>query len=552
MKQSLQLKLGQQLTMTPQLQQAIRLLQLSTLDLQQEIQEALESNPMLEVEESFDNPSSTGDYEGSELDKADYTRQLEIAAEAGTDHGTDFTASENFSSNTADNFSEPNSYGEGGDSFGEGESFSEGESYGDNDVYGEGDGFSADSGDWSDSIPSDLPVDTSWDDVYQSSSGSSSSNYDNDDNDFESRRAATDSLYDHLMWQLNLTPMSDRDRVLAMAIIDAVEPSGMLSITIEEIFEGMRGDFEELELDEVEAVQHRLQQFDPCGVCSQNLSECLLVQLQQFDPKTPFLESAKLIAKQYLPVLGSRDYRQLMRRTKLKEAELSQAVALIQSLNPRPGDMIANGDTEYVVPDVFVEKRDGRWIVELNPDIAPRLRINSDYASMVKRADSSTDNTFLKDNLQEARWFLKSLQSRNETLLKVASCIVEKQRGFLDYGPEAMKPLVLHDIAEIVEMHESTISRVTTQKYMHTPQGIFELKYFFSSHVSTDSGGECSSTAIRAIIKKLVSAENPKKPLSDSKITDLLAEQGIQVARRTIAKYRESLNIPPSNERKTI
>jgi RNA polymerase sigma-54 factor len=551
MKQSLQLKLGQQLTMTPQLQQAIRLLQLSTLDLQQEIQEALESNPMLEVEEAFDSPGSTNEYEGSELDKADYTRQLEIAAESGTDHGTDFTASENFST-TADNYSETTSYTEAGDSFGEGESFGESESFGDSDVYGEGDGFSADAGEWSDSIPSDLPVDTSWDDVYQSSSSSSSSNYDNEDNDFESRRAATDSLYDHLMWQLNLTPMSDRDRVLAMAIIDAVEPSGMLSITLEEIFEGMRGDFEELELDEVEAVQHRLQQFDPCGVCSQNLSECLLVQLQQLDPKTPFLESAKLITKQYLPVLGSRDYRQLMRRTKLKEAELSQAVALIQSLNPRPGDMIANGDTEYVVPDVFVEKRDGRWIVELNPDIAPRLRINSDYASMVKRADSSTDNTFLKDNLQEARWFLKSLQSRNETLLKVASCIVEKQRGFLDYGPEAMKPLVLHDIAEIVEMHESTISRVTTQKYMHTPQGIFELKYFFSSHVSTDSGGECSSTAIRAIIKKLVSAENPKKPLSDSKITDLLGEQGIQVARRTIAKYRESLNIPPSNERKTI
>ena len=551
MKQSLQLKLGQQLTMTPQLQQAIRLLQLSTLDLQQEIQEALESNPMLEVEEVFDSPGSTNEYEGSELDKADYTRQLEIAAESGTDHGTDFTASENFST-AADNYSETSSYTEGGDSFGESESFGETESFGDSDVYGEGDGFSADAGEWSDSIPSDLPVDTSWDDVYQSSSSSSSSNYDNDDNDFESRRAATDSLYDHLMWQLNLTPMSDRDRVLAMAIIDAVEPSGMLSITIEEIFEGMRGDFEELELDEVEAVQHRLQQFDPCGVCSQNLSECLLVQLQQFDSKTPFLESAKLIAKQYLPVLGSRDYRQLMRRTKLKEAELSIAVALIQSLNPRPGDMIANGDTEYVIPDVFVDKRDGRWIVELNPDIAPRLRINSDYASMVKRADSSTDNTFLKDNLQEARWFLKSLQSRNETLLKVASCIVEKQRGFLDYGPEAMKPLVLHDIAEIVEMHESTISRVTTQKYMHTPQGIFELKYFFSSHVSTDSGGECSSTAIRAIIKKLVSAENPKKPLSDSKITDLLGEQGIQVARRTIAKYRESLNIPPSNERKTI
>ncbi len=550
MKQSLQLKLGQQLTMTPQLQQAIRLLQLSTLDLQQEIQEALESNPMLEMEEGFDSPGQTTDYEGSDGDNVDYTRQQEIAADSHGESTTDFSASDTYSA-SSDNYQESSNYSEG-DSFGEGESFGDSESFGDTDVYGEGESFSADSGDWSEAIPSDLPVDTSWDDVYQSSASGSSNNYDNEDNDFESRRAATDSLYDHLMWQLNLTPMSDRDRVLAMAIIDAVEPSGMLSITLEEIFEGMRDDFEELELDEVVAVQHRLQQFDPCGVCSQNLSECLLVQLQQFDPKTPFLDSAKLIAKQYLPVLGSRDYRQLMRRTKLKESELSQAVALIQSLNPRPGDMIASGDTEYVVPDVFVEKKDGRWLVELNPEIAPRLRINADYASMVKRADSSSDNTFLKDNLQEARWFLKSLQSRNETLLKVASCIVEKQRGFLEYGPEAMKPLVLHDIAEIVEMHESTISRVTTQKYMHTPQGIFELKYFFSSHVSTDSGGECSSTAIRAIIKKLVNAENPKKPLSDSKITDLLAEQGIQVARRTIAKYRESLNIPPSNERKTI
>ncbi len=549
MKQSLQLKLGQQLTMTPQLQQAIRLLQLSTLDLQQEIQEALDSNPMLEMEESFDSPQSS-DYEGSAEDQIDYNRQQEIAAESGTDTSSDYSSSDSFTSSTSDNFSEPN-YSDT-ESFGESDNFSDGESFSDNDVYGEGESFSADSGDWSDSIPSDLPVDTSWDDVYQTSSAGSSTNFDNEDSDFESRRAATDSLYDHLMWQLNLTPMSDRDRVLAMAIIDAVEPSGMLSISIEEIFEGMRNDLEDLELDEVVAVQHRLQQFDPCGVCSQNLSECLLVQLQQFDAKTPYLDSAKLIAKLYLPILGSRDYRQLMRRTKLKEAELSQAIALIQSLNPRPGDIIASGDTEYVVPDVFVEKRDGRWIVELNPEIAPRLRINANYASMVKRADSSSDNTFLKDNLQEARWFLKSLQSRNETLLKVASCIVEKQRGFLDYGPEAMKPLVLHDIAEIVEMHESTISRVTTQKYMHTPQGIFELKYFFSSHVSTDSGGECSSTAIRAIIKKLVSAENPKKPLSDSKITDLLAEQGIQVARRTIAKYRESLNIPPSNERKTI
>jgi len=546
MKQSLQLKLGQQLTMTPQLQQAIRLLQLSTLDLQQEIQEALDSNPMLEVEDNFDSPSSNN----SDFEESDYARTQEVAASNDSskdDFNESYSAETSYSESSGDSF-DGDSFSDSG--FGEADSFSEGFSEPDN--YSGTDDYSESATEWNEAIPSDLPVDTSWDDVYQTNQSSGTTNYDNEDNDFESRRAATDSLYDHLMWQLNLTPMSDRDRIIAMAIIDAVEPSGMLSVTLEDIFSGLISEWDDLELDEVEAVQHRIQQFDPCGACSQNLAECLSVQLQQFDASTPFLAEAKLIAKQYLPLLASRDFRQLMRRTKLREDELSQAVSLIQSLNPRPGDMIASGDTEYVVPDVFVEKREGRWIVELNPEIAPRLRINSDYASLVKRADSSSDNTFLKDNLQEARWFLKSLQSRNETLLKVASCIVEKQRGFLEYGAEAMKPLVLHDIAEIVEMHESTISRVTTQKFMHTPQGIFELKYFFSSHVSTDSGGECSSTAIRALIKKLVSAENPKKPLSDSKITDLLGEQGIQVARRTIAKYRESLNIPPSNERKTL
>ncbi len=544
MKQSLQLKMGQQLTMTPQLQQAIRLLQLSTLDLQQEIQEALDSNPMLEVEDSFDTPTAPD----KEFDDGDYVRSQEVAASNEGDN-SDFNES-------YDGYNAEASYGEVGsgssdDKFSE-SNFNESEGFGDTDNYSGTDDYSESATEWNEAIPAELPVDTSWDDVYQTSQSSGSSNFENEDNDFESRRAATDSLYDHLMWQLNLTPMSDRDRIIAMAIIDAVEPSGMLSVTLEDIHSGLISEWEDLELDEVEAVQHRLQQFDPCGACSQNLAECLSVQLHQYDSATPFLAEAKLIAKQYLPLLASRDFRQLMRRTKLREEELSEAVSLIQSLNPRPGDMIASGDTEYVVPDVFVEKRGGRWVVELNPEIAPRLRINADYASLVKRADSSSDNTFLKDNLQEARWFLKSLQSRNETLLKVASCIVEKQRGFLDYGAEAMKPLVLHDIAEIVEMHESTISRVTTQKFMHTPQGIFELKYFFSSHVSTDSGGECSSTAIRALIKKLVGAENPKKPLSDSKITDLLGEQGIQVARRTIAKYRESLNIPPSNERKTL
>ena len=508
MKQSLQLKLGQQLTMTPQLQQAIRLLQLSTLDLQQEIQEALDSNPMLEVEENLDDTS------GSEQKDNDPDGKVDRR-----DDGQEGLNSADVASNTTASEAD--------------ESTAEGE--------------------WNESIPQDLPVDTSWDDVYESSASTlPASNYEGDDNDFESRRGNTESLYDHLMWQLNLTPMSERDEIIALAIIDSVGPSGLLSSTIEDIYEGLTANWDDLELDEVQAVQHRLQQFDPCGTCSIDLVDCLLVQLAQFDKNTPHLEAAQLIVRQYLPLLGSRDYRQLMRKTRLKEPELAQAVALIKTLNPHPGDSISTSETEYVVPDVFVDKKEGRWTVELNPDIAPKLRINSGYASMVKRADSSRDNTFLKDNLQEARWFLKSLQSRNETLLKVATCIVEKQRGFLEYGAEAMKPLVLHDIAELVEMHESTISRVTTQKYMHTPQGIFELKYFFSSHVSTDSGGECSSTAIRAIIKKLVAAENPKKPLSDSKITEMLSEQGIRVARRTIAKYRESLNIPPSNERKGL
>ncbi len=508
MKQSLQLKLGQQLTMTPQLQQAIRLLQLSTLDLQQEIQEALDSNPMLEVNENSPEPES------------DKNKEANTLSENANDDTT-AAAQEQASTQESNEFPDSDSPQE----------------------------------DWSDAIPDDLPVDTSWDEVYQSApSPGSSAGPDMDDSDFESRRAVTESLQDHLLWQLNLTPMSEIDRIIASAIIDAVQPDGMLSVSIEEIHSGLFDLNAEssLELDEVEAVQHRIQQFDPIGVGSQDLSECLMVQLNQFPKDTPRLEAAKLIVRDYLNLLGSRDYKQLMRRAKLKEPELKEVVELIQGLNPRPGDAIDSSDTEYLVPDVYVSKKDDRWMVELNPDIAPKIRINSEYASMVKRADSSSDNTFLRDNLQEARWFLKSLQSRNETLLKVASCIVEKQRGFLDFGPEAMKPLVLHDVAETVSMHESTISRVTTQKFMHTPQGIFELKYFFSSHVSTDSGGECSSTAIRAIIKKLVAAENAKKPLSDSKITTVLADQGIKVARRTIAKYRESLGIPPSNERKRL
>ncbi|WP_431688261.1 RNA polymerase factor sigma-54 [Hahella sp. NBU794] len=497
MKTSLQLKLGQQLTMTPQLQQAIKLLQLSTLDLQQEIQQALESNPMLEVSEEDESPN----------------------------HVQNDTISDMLANNSSKERTQESGMDEGG---------------------------FAEEDNWSDSIPNDLPVDTAWDDVFQSGSSSYSGGED-DEYDFESRNSKGETLQDHLLWQLNLTPMSDIDRMIAVAIIDAVNTDGYLSLTPDEIHGGLQTEGEEeIELDEVRAVLKRVQQFDPPGVATCNLQDCLLSQLNQLPKDTPWLGQAKLVVSHYINLLGNRDYAQLMRRSRLKEDDLREVLKLIQSLNPRPGEGIQESNTEYVVPDVIVKKANGRWLVELNPEIAPKIRINPGYAGLVRRADNSSDNTYLRDQLQEARWFIKSLQSRNETLLKVASQIVEHQQGFLEYGEEAMKPLVLHDIAEAVEMHESTISRVTTQKYMHTPRGVFELKYFFSSHVSTDTGGECSSTAIRAIIKKLVAAESPKKPLSDSKIAALLGDQGINVARRTIANYREALSIPPSNERKRL
>ena len=503
MKQSLQLKLGQQLTMTPQLQQAIRLLQLSTLDLQQEIQQALDSNPLLEAEEDETFP---GENEADSREQAD---------SAGQDGPMD---SQDGPMDSQDGAGE----------------------------------LAADS-DWDGNLPEELPVDTQWDDLLPSASAPMGAADDMPDSDFESRNTAGESLQEQLLWQLNLTRLSDTDRLIALAIIDATDENGRLQQELEELHEALlEGSDLDIELDEIVAVLHRLQQFEPAGVCTRNLQECLLVQLRQLPPSTPWLEQARVILSRHINQLGSGDFKQIMRRTRLSEQDLKEVLALIQSLDPNPGQSVAQESTEYVVPDVFVSKRDGRWVVELNPDIAPRLRINSNYASLIKRADNSADNTFLRDNLQEARWFLKSLHSRNETLMKVATKIVEHQRNFLDYGPEAMKPLVLHEIAEAVEMHESTISRVTTQKYMHTPRGVFELKYFFSSHVATTSGGECSSTAIRALIKKLVAAENPRKPLSDNKITQLLEEQGVKVARRTIAKYRETLLIPPSNERKRL
>lgn len=507
MKTSLQLKMGQQLTMTPQLQQAIRLLQLSTLDLQQEIQEALDSNPMLETEEFDDHASDSTDNQATEEQKTDYTATADIP---DTSDNSDFDYDDGPAQESLDE-------------------------------------------QWSkDKLPDDLPVDSNWEDTYQVSAGtSSSSGAIDDDFDYDSRHATTENLQDHLLWQLNLTPMSDTDREIATMLIDGIDDDGYLHTTVEDVLESMPVELD-VEEDEVMAVLHRLQQFDPAGVFCRDLRECLLLQLHQLPDGTPWLIEARLVIKDHIALLGNRDYPALMRKTKLKEDELKSVLRLIKELNPKPGSGISSSESEYVIPDVIVRQVHDEWRVELNPDIAPKLRVNADYAALIRRSDNSADNSFLKDNLQEARWFIKSLLSRNETLLKVATKIVEYQIDFFDQGDEGMKPLVLHDIAEAVGMHESTISRVTTQKYMHTPRGIFELKYFFSSHVSTDSGGECSSTAIRAMIKKLISEENTRKPLSDNKIATILGEKGIQVARRTVAKYREAMMIPPSNERKQL
>jgi len=506
MKASLQLKLGQSLTMTPQLQQAIRLLQLSTLDLQQEIQQALESNPMLETSEDDDLQPEAG----TDTPETEETGTDPVTGEEVGD--IDWDTPESDLEWPAENSTQ-------------------------------------------ETIPEDLPVDTAWEDIYQSAPVAPAGRADEDTlQDFETRNSATETLQDHLEWQLNLTPMSERDRVIAYALLDAVDDRGYLTASLEDIHASLaeENDEDPVEPEEIEAVLHRLQHFDPPGVFARNLQECLLIQLDQLPPDTPWLPQARLVLTHYINLLGNRDYAQLLRRSRLKEDQLKEVLALITGLSPRPGDIIDRSEPEYVIPDVIVRKDKGRWRVELNPEIAPRLRVNATYASLIRRADSSADNTYLRDQLQEAKWFIKSLQSRNETLLKVATRIVEYQQGFLEHGEEAMKPLILSDIAQAVDMHESTISRVTTQKYMHTPRGIFELKYFFSSHVSTEEGGECSSTAIRAMIKKLIAAETPKKPLSDSKIAAMLGEQGIKVARRTVAKYREAMHIPPSNERKRL
>ena len=465
MKQALQLKLGQQLALTPQLQQAIKLLQLSTVDLQQIIEETLESNALLERESE--------QLEDVELDFAEAT-----ASEDGTE---------------------------------------------------------------------DLAVDTVWEDVLPSSApptpGPAA------ETNFSEQDSEEESLRDHLLWQLNLTRFSDTDRLIAMALIDAIDSDGRLTQTAEDIHAEL--DLDDVDLDEVLAVLHRLQHFEPPGIFAADLRECLLIQLRQLPTDTPYRDVAGALVSRHLAQLPTAPPRQLAGKLRASESELDGAIQLIRSLDPTPGASIGSEQTEYVTPDVFVRLSDGRWQVELNPEVAPRLRVNDHYVAILSDG-SAADRGYVKEQLQEARWFMKSLQSRNETLLKVATKIVEHQKAFLEVGEIGMKPLVLADIAAEVDLHESTVSRATTRKYMHTPRGTFELKYFFSSRVMGNEGEDIASTAIKAAIKQLVAEEDVRKPLSDAKLCALLKEQDMTVARRTIAKYREQLAIPPSNERKRL
>lgn len=491
MKQSLQLRMGQQLTMTPQLQQAIKLLQLSTLDLQQEIQQVLESNIMLEVDEE---------------ETTSINQDLELPVESFALNNDISTASL---------------------------SDSQGEDSQEAPVF------------------DDLNFESSWEDDYEEAFTPSATNY-SEEFDFEMQHSKAETLQEHLLWQLELTPTSEKDQAIATAIIDAIDEKGYLSTTLDDIYTGLTAQLEDLDFDEVIAVLHKVQSFEPAGVAALDLADCLALQLLQLPKSTPYRDLAVKLVKQHLKLLADHNQEKLLKLLDVNEAQLGQIIALIRHLDPAPGEKLQNSDGQYIIPDVFVVKHKGIWQVHLNPEIAPKLRINPFYAGMIKRADNSQDNTSMKNHLQEAKWFIKSLHGRNDTLLRVAQCIVAKQIAFLEQGAIAMRPMVLRDVAEELELHESTISRVTTQKYMHTPNGIVEFKHFFSSHVSTAEGGECSATAIRAFIKELIANELPAKPLSDDKIAKLLQEKGINVARRTIAKYREAMSISASNERKRL
>lgn len=472
------MRLGQQQVIAPQLQQAIRMLQLSARELRQEMQEALESNPLLEFDEAEQQPDAPPVEEPGDAAEPPDLQLDELQV-----------------------------------------------------------------------IPEDLPIDSRWDDLYQGVAPPRARAA--DEGEPLEAAAAVESLQDHLRWQLNLSALPERERLIAAVIIDAIDGDGMLAMGVADLADSFPA---ALGVDEaaVAGVLDWVQQLDPPGVGARCLEECLRLQLARLPAAVPWRREAMHLVSHHLHLLAAKDFKTLQRKTKCGEAQIGEIAALIGQLNPRPGAAYSTEPIEYVVPDVLVRKRGGRWTVELNPDSLPRLRINQQYAALAKGANSSRDQAFLRDNLNEANWFLKCLQSRHDTLLKVATEIVAVQRGFLEHGEAEMKPLVLRDIAEAVDMHDSTISRATSRKYMHTPRGVFELKYFFSSHVTNADGEEVSSTAIRALIRSLTAEENPKKPLSDSKIAAILATHNINVARRTVAKYRESMAIPPSSKRKRL
>ncbi|WP_198078963.1 RNA polymerase factor sigma-54 [Acinetobacter calcoaceticus] len=481
MKLSVGLKVANSLSLTPQLQQAIRLLQLSSLELEQEIQIQLDSNPLLEKieEESLTESLSTLETKDSD----------DLTTELNANH-----------------------------------------------------------------LPDDLPVDTEWDDIYthQSTALATPEFEEREDN-----RQVQLSLKEHILEQVNLLHFSKIDQLIAYCIVDALDDKGFLDAELEEIIlasQQLLNEMdieEEIEEDEVLVVLKHIQRLDPLGIGSRNLAECLKIQLEFLPKDVEYLNEAKSLL-QYYELLIANDLNKLLKQTGLTKDQLKFAINLLKTLKPYPGMDFDKEESDYQIPDVVVSKKDLHWQVQLNPDVLPKLRINSFYSSMIRRADQSEDNLYLRNQMLEAKNFIKSIDERHKTLLKVASCIVEHQKAFLEIGAEAMKPLVLRDVAEEVELHESTVSRVTTNKYMLTPRGLFELKYFFSSHVGTTAGGEASSTAIRAMIKKLVANENPRKPLSDNVIATLLKDEGIEVARRTVAKYRESLHIPSSSERKVL
>lgn len=481
MKPGLQFRLNQQLTLTPQLQQAIRLLQLSQLELEAELRQIAEGNPLLEFEEEAAS-AENDDLGGDEVDI--YAAGNDAAA---VDHNTD------------------------------------------------------DAPEWpEDAGPVEAPIDFSM-------GNSSASGNSRGDEDFEPQNAAPETLQEHLLWQLNLSPFTPRQRVIATIIIDALNADGYLTEGLDAVLAALPASLR-ADLAEVESVRQLLQRFDPTGVASLDLRDCLRVQLEQFEAATPQRGLALQIVENELELLARNDIARLARRLRASEDDVAAATVLIRSLDPRPGAALDVTPVEYVAPDVYAIKDGSRWRVSLNPDCQPRLGLNQHYCNLIAKARGD-DASWMRGQLQEARWLIKSLESRAETLLKVAEAIVRRQSAFLDYGPEAMHPLVLREVAEEVGMHESTISRVTTRKYVHTPRGTFELKHFFSSGVSTEDGGGASATAIQAMLRKLIDAEDARKPLSDQAIAEELHRKGIQVARRTVAKYREAMRIPSSSER---